>query len=195
MYRKLANSLTHFFVKKKVVSEDEVEAYAYGFEILLSIIVYESIFVLISIFTNTFIPSLGFWISFFFIRTFCGGFHASTYFKCHLMFLANHVLFIFLYKHLFLLIDHKWVSVFLFFSALTVFLIAPVDHPNKPFLENEYSKFKKRSRTYGVLIIILAVFNIFFSTKDFGWGYGFGTLSATISLIFAKILYKKRKEI
>ena len=194
MYRKLANFLTRFFVKKKIILEDAAEAYAYGFEILLSIIVYESIFFLISIFTNTFIPSLGFWISFFFIRKFCGGFHASTYFKCHLMFLANHVLFIFLCKYLFSLIDHKWISVLLCFCALTVFLIAPVDHPNKPFLENEYSKFKKRSRTYGMLIIIFAVFNIFFSTKDFGWGYGFGTLSATISLIFAKILYKKRKE-
>ena len=193
MYRKFANALTRFFVKKKVIPREAAEVYAYGFEILLSIIVYESIFILISIFTNTFIASIGFWISFFFIRTFCGGFHANSYLKCHLMFLANHLIFIFLYKYVFYTIDTLFISAALLLCTVVVFFIAPVDHPNKPFLFNEYKKFKRKTHVYCIILVIFAFVNVFLHLEAWGWGVGFGTLSATISLIFAKLLYKKER--
>lgn len=196
MYHKIANSLTCFFIKKKIITEEDKDVYCYGFEILISTIVYESIFLLVAILTHTIIASIGFWVSFFIIRSCCGGYHARSYFRCHFMFLTNQLLFIFLYKYLLINVSSVFALTILPICAILILVFAPVDHPNKPFIKNEYSKFKRRSRIYCCIIPLIALPLFLFSDHLNGldWGYSLGSLSATLSLLCAKILYKKERK-
>lgn len=195
LYKNLANNITSFFVKKNVIAESKKNVYSYGFEIILSTIVYEAIFLVLALITKTFFPSLLFWIGFFFIRKCCGGYHAHTYFACHIMFAANHLAFIFLLKMFLKSTDPRIAAVIVFVCAGIILLIAPVAHPNKPFIKNEYNNFKKKSRIYACVLIAISIIGLlpFMTYHAAYWGYTIGTLSATISLLSAKIIYKPER--
>ena len=198
MYAKLAKKLTDSFVKKGSVKEEEADIYVYGFQLILSSASYALIFIIISILTNVLLASAVFFAGFYVIRTFCGGFHASTYLRCHVLFAANHLAFIAL---LYLIPSDmiKVVSSILYaLCIISILLFAPVDHKNKRFIKNEYRRFRKKSVIYGfvlVLVLLLVIFDILPAGKLL-LSHSIGTLSATVSLIAAKIInkYERRNE-
>lgn len=79
MYKTISYKITDIFIKKKMITEDKKDIYLYGFEIVVSTIIYALIFILTAIVTSTLLYSIIFFIGFYFVRKFCGGFHASTY--------------------------------------------------------------------------------------------------------------------
>lgn len=193
IYKSLALKTTKYYVKKSIISESKQDVYSYGFEILISNLVYTLIFIITAIITDTLLESAFFWFGFYILRTICGGYHAKSYLMCHILFFFNHVLFIFFLKFLsgeVLLLPQILITV----SSFIVLIIGPVAHPNKPFIKGEKKRFRKISFCYAILLIVIfSIFVLFFniSTCDLVSSYAFGTFSATISLISAKILYKK----
>ena len=99
MYAQLAKRITNVFVNKGSIKNADFDVYAYGFQIMLSSISYALIFILISIVTNTLFESLIFFVGFYVVRSFCGGYHASTYLRCHILFAVNHLVFIGLIRY------------------------------------------------------------------------------------------------
>ena len=58
MYKTLALCLTKKFIKLNLVPAEKEPVYSYGFEIILSMIVYALIFVITAIITSTLVTSL-----------------------------------------------------------------------------------------------------------------------------------------
>ena len=88
------------------------------------------------------------------------------------------------------------ITVSLLISSVIVLFFAPIDHPNKPFIKTEKKRFRILSCIYAFVIILVAVSTIIFYSANYAnylFGYSFGTLVATISLVAAKINYKKGK--
>ncbi len=197
MYRKLANHCTRYFIDKNIIDAQKQAIYLYGFEILISTTVYFLIFLLISILSHTVVASFIFWLGLFLLRKTAGGHHSNTYISCHLLFAANHVLCILL-LNLIPTTYFKGLSIiFLCLSLLAVFFLAPIDHKNKPFIKNEYRKFKLLSRIYCLLLLGLLLIAVFLC-KELGvnwFGFSFGTVSAATSLLIGKIIRSfERKE-
>lgn len=195
LYKKFADGITKCYIQKGIISEGERAVYRYGFEILFSTIVYTIIFIIISILCESIFPSLFFWIGFFMIRKLCGGYHAKTYLRCHLLFASNHLLFIALLNYMPFMSNPLFMSISLLVCAIIIFIFAPVDHPNKPFSKNEYIKFRLESRLYCIVIVsatVLIYLNLIHD-KTLLFGYMFGTISATVSLLSAKIQKNRRK--
>lgn len=190
MYKKGARSITKQFIKHGSISEEKANVYAYGFEILISTIIYTIFFLITAAITGTLLESLLFWLGFFIVRTIAGGYHAKTYIFCHILFFLNHIAFIAILK-----LTPSSAITFLVLSltltsAICLFIFAPVDHPNKRFTENEQKKFRVGSLAYAflTLIIISLAFAFHFQNEGLYLGYSIGTFSATFSVVIAKII-------
>lgn len=189
MYKKLASVTTDYYIKRGVIEAEKQEVYRYGFEVLLSTFVYALIFIVTSIISKTLIPSLLFWLGFFIIRKISGGFHCKTYLSCHLLFFINHILFIVLYKYLPNTIS-EWCSIgFILIASLLIFLFAPIDNANKPFIKTEKKRFRTLSCIYACILIMIAALNyLFLPFGHITFCFATGSLSAAISLLCGKII-------
>lgn len=194
LYKQLSTSATNFFIKNGTISTEKKDVYAYGFEILISTIVYTGIFLMTAFITDTFLLSIVFWIGFYIVRTIAGGYHAKTYIACHLLFMCNHLLFIIILKTRPTEFD-SYIALGLFIvSAVTLILFAPVEHPNKPFIKTEKKRFRKLSCFYSIFVIIIGIIFLIINDITFNQcvlGFAFGTFSAATALTIAKLKYKK----
>lgn len=188
MYNRIAKYIVCFLDRHKVVDENKSEICTYGLEIMIAYICYFGVLLILATITNTLIESLLFFTSFVLLRRYAGGFHASSYRKCHLIFAINQLLFIMLIKFL-NVTEAVWLAtVILLISTVIVFVYAPIDNINRRFSNNEYKYFKKSSRICASIILLIVVVWIYL----FGMGKSvfsivFGYFSASFSIILGKI--------
>jgi len=197
LYKSLASRLSCKLINLEIIPEEKKNICSYGLEVFFSSITYSVIFLLIGYITSTFICSIVFFGGFYFIRHFSGGLHADTYFKCHLFFSINYLIVVMLLHIVPTDMYYAIILSVLCFCVVSIFVFAPVDHKNKRFIKTEYKRFKIRSRIYAVLLLILGVFVTFnvISCNKHILSFSFGTISATISMLGAKILnYLERRK-
>ena len=169
---------------------------------IIANLTYFLIFIATAVVTKTVLDSFFFWLGLFLIRRIAGGHHSESYFSCHCLSAFCHILFIAAVKLIPTDIFHYCSYGVLIFAIIALILFAPVDHKNKPFIKTEFARFRKYSLIYSFILTIVtsAYFlghffgNIPSSVDSFIFSYSFGTLSATVSLLSAKIIrYKERK--
>lgn len=193
LYRKLA---THIINKSnKNLDDEKKEICIYGLEVFISTLIYNTVFLLCALITKTFIESLCYFVGFCMVRHFCGGFHANTYLKCHILFFLTHIAFIAIIKHIpesILLISQICI---LLFCVISIIIFAPVDHKNKEFTPGEYKHFRRFSVIYSLLLACIGT-SILFFTKLYTYSLSFfiGTFIAVISMLIAKIIRKIEKD-
>lgn len=194
IYKRNASIITNFFIEQGIIDKNERAIYEYGFELLISSLAYACVFAFASFVTNTFWPSLIFFIGFYVVRTIGGGYHAETYLRCHTISILTHLIFILLYiyipeqskKHIFIL--------FFLISAAILLVFAPVEHPNKRFINAEQKRFRTLCCSYSIFLLfssILGFFSIYNKLESYLFCYAVGTLSAAVSIVVAKIKLKK----
>ena len=84
---------------------------------------------------------------------------------------------------------------FFIVSGMLVLAFAPVDHPNKPFINNEETRFRKRSILCGIALIAISIvaFNLSnIIVLKYLFSTSIGSLSASISLAIARIQKERR---
>ncbi|MBR6548745.1 MAG: accessory gene regulator B family protein [Clostridia bacterium] len=189
MYSYLSNKITIHFIKKGIIKQSDFENYAYGFEILISEIVYCLIMAIIALITHSLLTSLLFFLAFYIYRSVAGGYHAKTYLRCHIIFAINQLLCIGTIYHLPSLVIPYFCMLSLLLSAIITFLVAPIDHENKPFSEKEYSRYKAKSRYYILLslLIVLSLLAFGYGSNKYCLAYCIGLLSGNLSVLYAKI--------
>lgn len=196
MYKKLAVSLTDKFIKTGIIESSQRDVYQYGFEILLSHIAYIIVFFTLAILTQTFVCSLLFGIAFFVTRSIAGGYHATTYSVCHLLSLLNQVLFVFLIA--FLPREYHPVAsvVAILMSSGLLLILAPIDHPNKPFIKTERKRFRRMCCVYAYVIPVIVTALALFATQlsTYILSFSLGIFSAAFALLSAKIQQTKEKQ-
>lgn len=191
MYTKLASIFAQKLIQAGSVKEEQRDIYEYGLEILLADIGYLIIFLLFAAVTGTMLQSLFFLAGFILLRRFAGGYHADTYTKCHVMFLINQVIFTVIIKlvpeYLYFALIVSLVSI----SLVIIWLLAPVDNNARRFIKNEYNKFRRKSRIYSVVILIMTVAVLFFPQfYDLYICYTLGLFSAACSIAAGSIQKK-----
>ena len=195
MYKKLAAILTDKFIKTDVIEEQQREVYLYGFEMLISNIVYVFVFLILAILTQTILCSLLFGISFFITRSIAGGYHAATYSMCHLLSLLNQVLFILLVTLLSQELHPVASVVSILMSSGILLIFSPIDHPNKPFIKTERKRFRRMCCVYAYVIPVIVTALVLFATQlsTYILSFSLGIFSAAFALLSAKIQQTKEK--
>ena len=192
MINKLSNKIAWFFFTNELIAEKEdIEVYAYGLEMLIPPIIEIGIVIAISLYIRQFLPTLAFLIAFIPIRTYAGGYHAKTHFRCFLVLLGVYcfVLAAVYMTPVWLL---KWLMLFSIITSIaTIYLLAPIENRNKPVSD----ELKKECRKNSLSIVIyqsVFIFALISETVQSStlYSYCLGLLSAAISLIAVNIKYK-----
>lgn len=152
----LAKRITEFFIGYGVIKKEDSEIYQYGNEIVISSLLDFFILLAFAIAFKDFINVFLFWIVFFILRKFGGGYHANTYLKCKIVFSVN-IFIVMIIMHNFKYVYNIYLLILMTaFTCISVFILAPVDNENKPLSENEKRINALKCRTFLVIICILS---------------------------------------
>lgn len=162
MINKISSKIVEILIKHSLVENEDKELYLYGFFILLSQILYFIIVITIGILFNVIFESIIFYITFQFIRRYAGGYHAKTETRCEILSTLSILCCIVLIK-LSKMYDIRiaLLSASLVFAVL-IFILCPLDTPEKPLNDKEYKYFRKISWIILSLIIIAIIVSFYF---------------------------------
>lgn len=182
MLNKIATKITKTMLVHKIIAEDMVDIYVYGFELLLSFLFNTAIIMIAGILLGRLLQTLMFLLIFVLLRSFTGGYHAKTYGVCTLV--------TFLVYGGVLLFSELFVPSMLFYGVLAIVGVAlllalvPIEHPNKKITEKKKRKYKHISL---VLFLIFITVGALLCHVD--WQLNavvFFTLTADLLLLFVK---------
>lgn len=158
---KFAIKLTDYLLSKDTISEEDYDIYLYGFTCFLEISISFITCFIIGIFLGMFFECILFSCIFMPLRSLAGGLHLNKFIHCYLMscfILTGSLLLV------------KYFSVPDYISLIgcillpiILFIIGPINHPNRPVTEEENSIFKNKTNIYLVLCILLSI--ILYLTK------------------------------
>lgn len=186
----LAKCITEFFISYDVIKKEDREIYQYGNEIIISSLLDFFILLAFAIGFNDFVNVFLFWIVFFILRKFGGGYHAGTYLKCKIVFSVN------IFIVMIIMNDFKYVyNIYLLilmtvFSCVSIFLLAPVDNENKPLSETEKRINALKCRILLVLVCILS-FLLFDCFSEISLILGLAHFSVAFAMIFEVVRKNK----
>lgn len=159
---KLATKLTEYILSKDAISEENYDIYVYGFTCFLEIFVFFISCLIIGICLGMFFECIIFLCIFTPLRSYAGGFHLNKFLHCYLLscfILAGSLLLV----KFFAIPDYiALIGCILF--PIVLFLIGPINHPNRPVNEEENSVFKRKTNIILVLCILLSI--ILYLTKS-----------------------------
>lgn len=154
----LSSKISSKFVEHKIITEDMVDIYKYGVEITISSIIGFILILIIDLIFKSLMQALIFYIIFIILRSFTGGYHASSYLKCNLIFSIVASLVIFFSKAATEVRFSTGIINILFLPALSVFIwLAPIENPNKLIEKKRRIYFKTGSVLAAVILYILSL--------------------------------------
>lgn len=187
MISKLASIIAEKFIKNPNVNYNKVEIYQYGFFILLSNTIFFIITIIFGIIFNSLVQSVIFYLSFFLIRQYAGGYHASTETKCEILstfFIFTCVLIIYLSK----IFDINDVLFHLgLFASLIIAVISPLDSPEKTLSENEIKCFRRICLILLIIELCIIIISYYFRLSFIFKPICIGIILESVLLIIGKI--------
>ena len=153
MFEKSAEKIASRLLKNKVILKEDKEIYVYGFKSGFTLFLNLLTAFIVGFVFGMILQSIVFMISYIPLRSYAGGFHASTPWRCYgiSLFIIAAVL--------------SWLKFVPFLSigcivaiiigSVLCFVLAPVEDKNKPLDEKEQRVFKKRA--YLILIIEICI--------------------------------------
>lgn len=157
MIKKLTVTLALTLLNNSIISKDQYDIYLYGLELLIPKFVFYSLVGIISILTDTFIPSFIFIIAYKGIRQYTGGYHSNSPERCLLVSILIYIcLIILLYN--FNLIIRVSLLAFSAVSVIIIFLLSPLEHKNKPIDTNDKARYRKNSHMIACAIFFISIF-------------------------------------
>lgn len=187
MLNKIATSLAKKLISNKTISEEMLDIYVYGFELLISFLFSTTIVIACGMILNRMSQTIAFLCVFIFLRSFTGGYHAKTYLFCSVVTLLTYG--IVLLASSLMEVTIIYYVLILIVGIILLIIFAPIKHPNKEIVPKQRIKYKLISlilfflfSTVGILLIKIS--------NDTSSAIMF-TLIADLVLLFIK----NRKEI
>lgn len=183
----LAKSTAHFFVENKLVEPDDEEIYVYGMEIFLSTAINLIIAVVIALVSDTFIPCLINFTAFVTIRIYAGGYHADTHLGCIMTLIAVQNVFILVIKNITESLMLLSAPIMMAVSAVVIFSLSVVEHPNKPLSVSLRKKLRKKSLAAMLLWLVFITVFIQIDMPAYGFYAAFGMISISAAMAAEKL--------
>ena len=130
----LANKITQYMFKMKVCN-DEFEVHRYGIEVMISTTIDVLLILGIGFIMGHLEDAIIYYLAFWIIRKFSGGYHCQTYFRC----ISLHVSLFIVYLITFQCYRH-WMLYIQIFAILVFIIFSPVR--NRELDNSEYRKYK-----------------------------------------------------
>lgn len=165
MIGKLALRTAERFIKRPYTCYDKIEIYKYGFFVLYSNIIFLLLSMLLGAVFGVFLQSIIFYVAFFAIRQYAGGYHASTETRCEIMSTLS-ILTCIVVIRLSKTYDFQFaLLVVSTVSAVCIAVLCPLDTPEKPLSEKEFKYFRKISWLILSVISLIVTISYFVRLK------------------------------
>lgn len=183
MFIKSSAQTTATLIKAEIINETEKEIYEYGFRMIFTYLFNLITAFVIGIIMGQLWECLALTLVFVPLRSYAGGYHASSEGKCYVLSAGMIVLDLFMLRY-FPVWFHTGAGILLLLAAAAIImLLAPVENKNKPLDLDEIRVYSRR--TYIILIIelVIAIFCCIFSSIMAFWVIVLGILSTALSLV------------
>ena len=181
MLERISEKTSDFLIRRGIVSRDSRDVYVYGFALLYSFLINTVVIMSAGIILGKVIETLMFLFIFVVLRSFTGGFHSNSFVLCTVITYSVYtaVMLLSTFRVHLVLFGILFVGGF-----VCLFLVAPIEHPNKPISDKKKRQHKITSL---VLFSFIAVAGIVINIYDMSYGSViFFSLIADIVLLFIK---------
>lgn len=192
MIENISDKITIFLYRNVSLDEEMRDIYKYGIEITISSLLNIVLVLICAILTGNIINGIAYLICLIPMRSYCGGFHASTYLKCNTAMLVTFMSVIAVNYVVNRFIEYEVIilTILDILSFIPILLFAPVKNPNKELDDRKAKKCKYISILFYIGWSILGHVLI-----DGDYTYGsiiIITLTAISVLILLEILLRRR---
>lgn len=148
----VSSKILNFVFKYADMAPEMIEVYQYGIEIIVSSILNIALVLLFSFALGDIFAGLIYLSSFILLRSFTGGYHATTYFRCNLTMVFTFLITFIAYK---IIVHYNFplyiCEVVALVSMIPIVICSPVPNKHKPLTDIQ----KKRS--YRLSLILASV--------------------------------------
>lgn len=140
----LVSQIVNFITEQDVISDesDVQDFYRYGIEISISSLLNIVLVVIAGILIHHIIESIVFLSLFILIRSFTGGYHADTYFRCNLLMCTTFILTVLANCMFSNKLSLSIIIVLICVTELIVSVLGPIENKNKPIDDSKKIKLK-----------------------------------------------------
>lgn len=194
----MADRVTEYFTKKSFISADQKNIYAYGFEVLISNVIFFSMVTVLGLCTNSLMHIFTFILFLYPIRTFTGGYHASNHRNCLLLSVICCGI-----VPILITVIHNQIVCFVFIlcstvaTLSTVVTFAPIEHKNNPKTEEQMQRMKEKSYLFVALetLIIFVALWVLPQQYEYILAASYGGFIAAATLFIGKITQEKGEKV
>lgn len=192
MTHRISQSIAYFLLRKSFISEEKINVYIYGFEIIISdALLILGLLIIMMIFNLT-LEMCAFLIVFITLRHQAGGYHASNHLKCNIIFVTAFGIVILLLKILSLNAMNCCCLITSFAGLILIYILAPIESPNKPVSKERMCRYRRNSLIYSDIIIVFAIVVMyFFKMHALALSISLGVFNVGIALLAE---HMKRRE-
>ena len=189
MINSLSQHLAKHLYETSIITESDMELYAYGFFVLISRIIFLIVSVIFGIIFNIVIESILFYILFSFIRSYAGGIHAPTEILCTIFTISSLFMSVLSIKLMLNYGDQRIAFVVYFISLIIIIILSPLDTKEKPLNSNEKKCFKVKTYAVLIVIILISITAMVFHKINIFYSILMSLVLESILLISGKIKY------
>lgn len=143
------------FVRDGIITEEDKELYTFGMQQGMIILLNVISTIVMGIILNMVWQSVVFLLAYMPLRSYAGGYHARTQFRCYLISLFITAV------GLIGITVVQWTTITALFSVIIsagiIFVLAPVEDANKPLDASEKDLYKRKTRKILLLEILIAL--------------------------------------
>lgn len=182
---KITEVLAEQAIRKSIIEVEQKEIFCYGIEKRLTSLLVGIPCFLFAVLVSDFWGAFVFNMSFFFIRKYSNGFHASTILMCLLSSLFCEFLFLGI---IYPLLTPTFVLFIMSFSVPIIILLAPYNHPAFNYSPKELISCKKYVFIWLAILSVFALVGLVLSITALSKGISLGCAMAGFSLCFAYLI-------
>lgn len=186
--------MASFFVRNKVIKNEDEEVYEYGLQLLLSTVFNGIIALILAIISGTVLQCIYYLAVFVLLRKSAGGFHAKTHFGCCCILVTVLSLFVMFIKFVPNEAYGIVSAIAVAFSVVIILMFAPLEHENKPISDRDKIRLRKISVIYAVLFTLIVLGLFIAQLKIIMVCIALGMFTASSSMLVA-VIEKKIKSI
>ncbi len=186
MFTALAQIITGFLYKNKIINGSKLDIYIYGFEVLISNIVCLTIALTIGLLFHEITEVILFLISFIMLRKYCGGYHAESYLKCDFIFTIDVLTVLCLSKYIIVYPLQVHIIIYVI-GFIVVIWKAPIENKYKPLTQREKKEHKVTSIIITNFIFVFSTLMLLASVK-YCFIIDMALVTVTLFMIFGSIM-------
>lgn len=187
----VSSYVLRFLLNNLDISPEMKEAYQYGIEITISSILNIVLILVCSVIVGNIWAGIIYVFVFIFLRSFTGGYHATTYFRCNATFVITFIVTFTFYKVICFCDLPIFICGLIAVCALIpIAILAPVPNKHKPLTEAQ----KKRALRLSLIIaLVLLIIGLFLLILRIAEGAMIITTVTTVSVLMTIETFLQRR--